>query len=323
MVRTFNNLTVNDMNHVMHIFISSAAFECLHIILSITMDSLTNLLINVPDFRHGLFSILGATDVSMITHLCRIGLSPMERSKYLHPIRDVDSLVEMSRLMIKAGHSISLVGLDVMTIVNRIKDPIGYWKTNTDRRTLTFWVRVSDGRLKTAIERMALISAYDRIMSLSDETEAVSNYTRVATFNTGYSYRLIMEKPMAHRLSFLGADADDVTARMTRFVDTTTTRLSITTTQIINWSPLKIEKDMTMSTYIADLYDSGVTIVGIKTDTAYAAATQLMALQTAINNGTDYVDLASIYGERIIFMVSDDYSIKFMVVPTELTRAVK
>ncbi len=289
------------------------------------MDSLANLLINVPDFRDGLFSMLGATDVSIVAQLCRIDLTSNERTRYLHLIRDMNGLVRMADVLVGTKCNISLVGMDVKTIVDRIKDPIGYWKANVDRRTLTFWLHINDERLEKFREQVAMSEAYSEIMSMSDDVEIVSTCTMIATFNADYPHRLVMMEPMQHLPAFLwsGIDYDDESTAPLKYAGPTMTRISITTAQVAEWTLAKTEDGMTMYTYITELLDSNMTITSISTDHQSAPTVQLLTMWANSDDSADDAILGNIYGNRIIFTLSDYSIITFTIVPMELTKVLK
>lgn len=94
--------------------------------------------VNIAGFRKRLLDLLGATSVSALRFTIRLNLTPEERLRYLHPIRDIFSDTGWVEGETKEGAKVAIVGSDVKAMVNRIRDPTRFWVD----RELNVWLAV-------------------------------------------------------------------------------------------------------------------------------------------------------------------------------------
>lgn len=103
-------------------------------------DFITDALLNSLDFRKGLFSMLGATDFSMMIKLLGIPVTETEMTKYTNPIRDLHGLAELIPETDLMEYEPVLIGGDVRELTNRIEDPVKYWEKTRSWKKLTMWL---------------------------------------------------------------------------------------------------------------------------------------------------------------------------------------
>ncbi|KJZ68243.1 hypothetical protein HIM_12362 [Hirsutella minnesotensis 3608] len=217
------------------------------------VNRLVNALINVPDFRSGLFSRLGATNVSMIAHLCGVSLTKVEMDRYLDPVRDLKHFEDMKRVTNNIGHAMSLVGVDTFSLIARIRDPIECWKVGNSSTMLTFWLHIGINDTGTTLKRSLLVDMLASACAEACTIDETTAYTTVATFNDEYPYRMVLGLTRYDRLNYdiLGPTTSMIGGYLPVF-DALTMFVN-TPTQIINWNLLSIEDVTTVSTGIIDL----------------------------------------------------------------------
>lgn len=97
---------------------------------------LTLAIANVARFEKKLMTMLGASSVSVLAFVVRLTLTKVERSVYLNPIRYISEDTGWIDNEIRHGSRVTIAGIDVKTMMDRIRDSTMYWTT----RELEIWL---------------------------------------------------------------------------------------------------------------------------------------------------------------------------------------
>lgn len=93
-------------------------------------DTLIYIIYNIPLIRDLILNNLCASDCASLLALAKYDLESHDIKRFLHPIRDVfDGEWDMD-LFTKRDNSIVLIGKDLNLLLDRIKDPLRFWKLN-------------------------------------------------------------------------------------------------------------------------------------------------------------------------------------------------
>ncbi|OAP53938.1 hypothetical protein AYL99_11818 [Fonsecaea erecta] len=103
------------------------------------MITLKVVLETVPDFRFGLYSLVGATYTSTIEHMVwgRVTLSGDNMVRYLNPVSDMFLYKDMINSSIMKGYVVTMMGKDLISLVERIMHPIKYYRSGRWMNTIT------------------------------------------------------------------------------------------------------------------------------------------------------------------------------------------
>lgn len=121
-------------------------------------------LITVIDFRHGLFSMISATEVSITICLCEMksrNFKNGELRRYLNPVRDLAIYCNKILDACDPERQPALLGQDVFRLLSRIRDPIEYWKMNAHLTKMTVIILLRDTSRALNVPTYPILEADD------------------------------------------------------------------------------------------------------------------------------------------------------------------
>lgn len=108
------------------------------------INPLTSALTTIMPFRDTLFSMLGATEISILTRVCRLSMTSGEVSKNLVISRDFDWMMDFVDCVVDIGMKPLLIGPDLEFIRNRILYPMSTGDGMINKTTTLWFVVLSD-----------------------------------------------------------------------------------------------------------------------------------------------------------------------------------
>lgn len=109
-------------------------------------SNLRNILENIQPARKAIFDSLCAIDIATLCYALPISLSKAEKKQYLTVIRDFGEQGKWMEDEIKTGNDVAIVGIDLEVLVDRILNPLEYWKDRKDygrHERVKAWIIVS------------------------------------------------------------------------------------------------------------------------------------------------------------------------------------
>ncbi|KAL1850476.1 hypothetical protein Daus18300_012890 [Diaporthe australafricana] len=154
-------------------------------------NAFVNAIVNVPDFRFGLFDIIGATATSAIATMCGIAMTSAVKDKYMHPLKDMPQVRVVAGYLNVIEKKYAIAGMDVTNLVDRIRDPFAYWKMHAYEDVLTLWFVVEDSDTMTPAQNFVVTAMIDNIM-IDEPTAACSTRSgyRALQFSYPYPFRV-------------------------------------------------------------------------------------------------------------------------------------
>lgn len=98
----------------------------------------TSAIVSVPQFRNTLFSMLSATEVSLIISMSKPSMKTSELKRYLNPIRDFGVHTNLLVSLQTGSWQPIIIGMDVDELIFRIMRPIKHWIEFGDENEMSF-----------------------------------------------------------------------------------------------------------------------------------------------------------------------------------------
>lgn len=93
--------------------------------------------------RYSIISNLSASDLASFRWAMGLYMTPIEKEKYLNPLRDIPEYYDWFQKRMKHGDRVVLIGNDLADLMQRINDPIQYWSEGKGSKVINIWLAVA------------------------------------------------------------------------------------------------------------------------------------------------------------------------------------
>lgn len=280
-----------------------------------TSSRLTKALINVPDFRYGLFDMLDATDASLLMDICKIPMDQGEMRRYFNPIKDLVNMREIVDFITGLGYTPYLMGLDTYNLITRIKDPVGCWESDNSNTKMTFWLIITTNGVKTVLKQRRLADMVELLAMRAKEMTSPNFSVRKLEFSTGRPYTLYIHTPdnvyhpaLTDSTSNIIPDLEDIAIRPDNPVPLPDIPPTCTSNpiELINGNFLIIDKEERIVTGLMNLETDPYVVNKIEANTSQPGMAYLFMAWMGRVEGADNTDLTNIYNRMMRFKISED-----------------